>query len=79
MGRLASCPSDDPLVETEIATILAALEAERAIGATSYIDCFRPGPGKNPLRTLTGIFLQAWQQLTGINFIFVRYKLQNMS
>lgn len=71
MGRLASCHADDPLVETEIATILTALEAERAIGATSYIDCFRMGPGKNALRTLTGIFLQAWQQLTGINFIFV--------
>jgi len=27
------------------------------------------GPQKNLIRTLVGIFLQAWQQLTGINFI----------
>lgn len=40
------------------------------IGQASYADCFRDGGNRILLRTLTGIFLQAWQQLTGINFIF---------
>ena len=38
--------------------------------ASGYLDCFRPSHNKILLRTLTGIFIQAWQQLTGINFIF---------
>ena len=40
------------------------------IGESSYADCFRSGHNKIHLRTLTGISIQAWQQLTGINFIF---------
>jgi len=43
---------------------------EEELGESSYIDCFKNGPNKILFRTLTGIFLQAWQQLTGINFIF---------
>ncbi|KAF9515075.1 hypothetical protein BS47DRAFT_1381619 [Hydnum rufescens UP504] len=50
--------------------LFQALEAERALGSNSYIDCFRNTPNRNGLRTWTGILLQAWQQLTGINFIF---------
>jgi len=35
------------------------------------LDCFRPGePNKLLFRVCTGMALQAWQQLTGINFIF---------
>lgn len=34
------------------------------------MDCFRPSDNRILLRTLTGIFIQAWQQLTGVNFIF---------
>ncbi|CAK5274826.1 unnamed protein product [Mycena citricolor] len=33
-------------------------------------DCFRGGEYKNGFRTWTGILIQGWQQLTGINFIF---------
>lgn len=40
------------------------------LGESSYADCFKAGPNKIALRTLSGIFIQAWQQLTGINFIF---------
>lgn len=39
-------------------------------GTSTYVDCFKMGPQKNLIRTLVGIFLQAWQQLSGINFIF---------
>ncbi len=34
------------------------------------MDCFRSSDNRIRFRTLTGIFIQAWQQLTGINFIF---------
>jgi SP family sugar:H+ symporter-like MFS transporter len=43
-----------------------ALEAEMALGKTSYLDCFRGGEAHNGLRTWTGILIQAMQQLTGI-------------
>jgi SP family sugar:H+ symporter-like MFS transporter len=65
LSRLLSADANSDEVNAEFADILANLEFEKDIGQTSYIDCFRPGPGKNLLRTLTGISLQAWQQLTG--------------
>ena len=70
MSRLTGLPTDDPEVETELGIIRAALKEEEEIGESSYMDCFRPSHNKIALRTLSGIFIQAWQQLTGINFIF---------
>ncbi|EXL64427.1 hypothetical protein FOPG_19307 [Fusarium oxysporum f. sp. conglutinans race 2 54008] len=37
------------------------------LGRSSYLECFKPPMLK---RQLTGMGLQALQQLTGINFIF---------
>jgi sugar porter (SP) family MFS transporter len=70
LGRLLSLPPDDPAVEMELDDIRANLEQEQKVGESTYLDCFKNGPNKIALRTLTGIFIQAWQQLTGINFIF---------
>ncbi|GAA95166.1 uncharacterized protein L969DRAFT_53148 [Mixia osmundae IAM 14324] len=70
LGRVLTADADSTEVNEEFADITAALQHEREIGATSYLDCFRSGEGRNALRSLTGIFLQAMQQLTGINFIF---------
>lgn len=70
LGRLLATAPDSEEVQAEYVDIATNLEAEREVGATSYLDCFRMGPGKNCLRVCTGIALQAWQQLTGINFIF---------
>nr|CAD1814654.1 monosaccharide transporters [uncultured fungus] len=70
LSRLMTMPVDSPEVEGEYEEIMAALEADRKLGSGSYIDCFRNNEGKNGLRTWTGILLQGWQQLTGINFIF---------
>ncbi|KAF5350211.1 hypothetical protein D9758_007861 [Tetrapyrgos nigripes] len=70
LSRLTGLSADDSVLQGEIAEIRANLEAELALGETSYLDCFRPTQNKILLRTLTGIFIQAWQQLTGINFIF---------
>ncbi|KAI0364811.1 AmMst-1 [Pilatotrama ljubarskyi] len=69
MSRLRSLPMDDPAVQNEIADIVHALNEEREMGQSSYLDCFRSNRNKIALRTFTGIALQAWQQLTGVNFI----------
>ncbi|CAF1249660.1 unnamed protein product [Rotaria sp. Silwood1] len=61
---------DDQNVDTDIKQIIANRELMSKYGSGTYVDCFKMGPQKNLLRTLVGIFLQAWQQLTGINFIF---------
>jgi len=71
LSRLTSLPEGDPDLELELADIRANLKEELEMGETGYLDCFKMG-GNNKilLRTLTGIAIQAWQQLTGINFIF---------
>jgi len=70
LGRLLSASPEDPVVETELMDIRAAQRAEEELGSGSYADCFKQGPNKILTRVMTGVFLQAWQQLTGINFIF---------
>lgn len=70
MSRLLGLSPTDPEIEAELNDIRANLRQEEAHGQTSYVDCFRNTHNKILLRTMTGIFLQAWQQLTGINFIF---------
>ncbi|GAA5936407.1 sugar porter family MFS transporter [Sporobolomyces koalae] len=70
LSRILRDAPDSQQVNEELAEIAANLHHERSLGNASYIDCFRSGPGRNALRTWTGIGLQALQQLTGINFIF---------
>jgi sugar porter (SP) family MFS transporter len=70
LGRLLTRPADSPEVEAERLEIMTALQAEEQIGTATYRDCFRSTENRNGFRTWTGILLQGWQQLTGINFIF---------
>lgn len=70
LGRLTSLPADDPEVQLELNDIETALKEEQALGESTYLDCFKSSHNKIMFRTLTGIFIQGWQQLTGINFIF---------
>ncbi|KAI0820337.1 MFS monosaccharide transporter [Trametes gibbosa] len=70
LSRLTSLDPQDPEVETELNDIRIALKEEQELGESSYLDCFKFTHNKIALRTLSGIFIQAWQQLTGINFIF---------
>lgn len=69
LSRLMTRPEDSPEVEAEVAEISLALEAERQLANNSYRDCFRHTANRNAFRTWTGILLQGFQQLTGINFI----------
>ena len=70
LSRLTSLPADDPEVIFELEEIRLNLKHEEELGESSYLDCFRNTDNRILFRTLTGIFIQAWQQLTGINFIF---------
>jgi SP family sugar:H+ symporter-like MFS transporter len=60
LARLLRLKPEAPEVEVELDDIRTNLAEEMRIGETGYIDCFTPGPNKLPLRTLTGIFIQAW-------------------
>ncbi|KIM38716.1 hypothetical protein M413DRAFT_75786 [Hebeloma cylindrosporum] len=70
LGRLMTLPPDSPEVEAEALEISTALAIEKQTESTSYLDCFKNNESRNGFRTWTGIFMQGWQQLTGINFIF---------
>ena len=70
LSRLTSLPPDNPEVTAELDEIRLNLKHEEELGESSYLDCFRVTDNRILFRTLTGIFIQAWQQLTGINFIF---------
>lgn len=69
LGRLMTLPHDSPEVEAEALEIATALAVELKADSGSYIDCFRSTENRNGFRTWTGILMQGWQQLTGINFI----------
>ncbi|EPQ30764.1 uncharacterized protein PFL1_01665 [Pseudozyma flocculosa PF-1] len=70
LARLNSTDSDDPLVRSELSVIQTNLDIELTHGNGTYVDCFKANDRKYLLRSMTGIWLQAWQQLTGVNFIF---------
>jgi SP family sugar:H+ symporter-like MFS transporter len=70
LARVLRTDIDSAEVKADYEEIEANLHHEQGVGQTGYLDCFRNGPGRNRLRVLTGIFLQAWQQLTGINVSF---------
>jgi len=70
LSRLLSVPTTDPDLLAELEEIRINLEHEKSLGESSYLDCFKPSTNRIALRTWTGILIQAWQQLTGINFIF---------
>lgn len=67
LGYLRRIPADHPAIQAELAEITANHEYEMSLGKGSYVECFR---GPMLKRQLTGMGLQALQQLTGINFIF---------
>ncbi|KAI0120950.1 high-affinity glucose transporter RGT2 [Xylariales sp. AK1849] len=67
LRRLRRIPLDSPALAAELSEIKANHEYELSVGKASYLDCFR---GQMLKRQLTGMGLQALQQLTGINFIF---------
>ncbi|KIW15311.1 hypothetical protein PV08_05356 [Exophiala spinifera] len=68
LARLRQLPVDHTAVAEELAEIVANHEYELAVGSASYLELFRNASIRK--RLLTGVGLQALQQLTGVNFIF---------
>ncbi|KAL4916406.1 high-affinity glucose transporter [Aspergillus aurantiobrunneus] len=66
LARLRRLPEDHRAVRSELAEIQANHQYEASLGKAGYLDCFRGNLGKG---LMTGCFLQALQQLSGINFI----------
>jgi sugar porter (SP) family MFS transporter len=67
LGTLRRLAPDHPAIIEEVEEIKADHEYQMTLGTASYLDCFR---GEMLKRQLTGMGIQALQQLTGINFIF---------
>lgn len=63
LSFLRRLPTSHGAIAAELAEVQAMHEAETRLGQGSYLDCFRPPILK---RQLTGMGLQALQQLTGI-------------
>jgi hypothetical protein len=63
LGRLRRLPGNHEAVQEELAEVQAIHEHEMTLGKAGYIDCFRGGMLK---RQLTGMGIQALQQLTGM-------------
>jgi SP family sugar:H+ symporter-like MFS transporter len=69
IARILGVAPESEAVAELYAEIAAAVHHTRSLGGTSYLDCFK-NTNRNRLRTLTGIGLQAIQQLTGINCVY---------
>ena len=69
LSRLVSLPLEYPEIWAELDETRVSFQREKELGKSYYLSCFRATDNKILLCTLTGIFIQAWQQLTGINFI----------
>nr|QFR37070.1 MFS transporter [Cyberlindnera americana] len=69
LSILRRLPVDHPALVNELSEIKANFEYEIANGGGGWLDCFK-NKNHQLKRTMTGVWLQAFQQLTGINFIF---------
>lgn len=69
MKRLTGLEAGDPELEAELDEIRANLEAERALGESSYADCFKASHNRIAMRTMTGIAIQGFQQVSTLLII----------
>ena len=60
LSKISGLPPNDPELEAQLDEIRANLEEELALGENSYIDCFKFTKNRIFLRTMTGIFIQAY-------------------
>lgn len=72
LSKLRRLPQDDDDLVEELVEIKANYDYEMSFGKASLLDCFRSGGGrhKQTLRIITGMGIHAFQQCSGINFIF---------
>ncbi|KAK5119053.1 hypothetical protein LTR62_000264 [Meristemomyces frigidus] len=73
LARIRGQPYESPAVLDELAEIQANYAYERQQGPITWLSCFSGGilnSNSNARKIFIGISLQAFQQFTGINFIF---------
>jgi sugar porter (SP) family MFS transporter len=71
LARVRGQPVDSEYITAELAEIQANYEYELQIGKSGWIDCFQGWHKSGNLRRVfIGVFLQMFQQWTGVNFIF---------
>lgn len=72
LSFLRGVPTTDLSLLEELVEIKANYDYEMSFGTFSYLDCFKSSKTrvKQRLRLFTGVALQAFQQFSGINFIF---------
>ncbi|CCH40942.1 High-affinity glucose transporter [Wickerhamomyces ciferrii] len=69
LSKIRRLPIDHPALTDELGEIIANFEFENLHGKSGWLDCFKT-KNHQLKRLFTGVFIQAFQQLTGINFIF---------
>uniref|UniRef100_A0A1N6MC20 Hexose transporter n=1 Tax=[Candida] hispaniensis TaxID=312227 RepID=A0A1N6MC20_9ASCO len=69
LAFLRRLPENNASLLAELADIQSAFDLDMQIGSSSWIACFSRS-NSHLKRIMTGMGLQALQQLTGINFIF---------
>ncbi|QHS72101.1 glucose sensor [Saccharomyces paradoxus] len=72
LSFLRGLPVEDPRLLEELVEIKATYDYEASFGPSTLLDCFKTSENrpKQILRIFTGIAIQAFQQASGINFIF---------
>lgn len=72
LSFLRGVPIHDSGLLEELVEIKATFDYESSFGKTTFWDCFKSNKSrpKQTLRMFTGIAIQAFQQFSGINFIF---------
>ncbi|KAL1296574.1 hypothetical protein AAFC00_000072 [Neodothiora populina] len=73
LARIRGQPIDSDYITDEINEIQANFEYEMQVGEVSWLGCFKGGLGNrnsNARKIFIGVFLQMFQQWTGVNFIF---------
>ena len=72
LSYLRGVPIDDTGLLEELVEVKANYDYEMSFHSKSILDCFKSSPTryKQTSRIFTGIAIQAFQQFSGINFIF---------
>ena len=69
LRMLRGVPEDDPALIAERDSIIASFEAQKGEAPFSYKELFQGGKTQTFRRVMLGVFMQAAQQLSGINMV----------
>ena len=67
--QLRGLPEEDPVLQHELKEIMNSYEAQRGLAPFHYKELFQNGKTQTFRRVMLGIFINAAQQLSGINMV----------